>query len=162
MAFRGNRTYLRGKSEDEVQRVAAEVAAKWLVPAISPAALAEVEANRVAGRCIVLLTGTLALLARPVAQAIGAELVHATGLEVKAAAFTGRATNLHAVGPAKLRVAENLAARHALDLTDSAAYADRISDAHLLDSVRHPVAVNPDARLGRHARNRGWRIVRWH
>jgi hypothetical protein len=31
----------------------------------------------------------------------------------------------------------------------------------MLQAVGHPVAVNPDARLGRHARAHGWPIVRF-
>jgi len=38
-------------------------------------------------------------------------------------------------------------------------YSDAYSDLPLLQSVTHPVAVQPDGRLRAHARARGWPIV---
>ena len=35
------------------------------------------------------------------------------------------------------------------------------TDLPLLESVRVPIAVNPDVRLARIARQRGWRVERW-
>ena len=32
----------------------------------------------------------------------------------------------------------------------------------MLEAVGHPVAVNPDARLERHANRHGWPVVRFH
>jgi hypothetical protein len=39
------------------------------------------------------------------------------------------------------------------------AYSDSASDLPMLEAVGHPVAVNPDAKLERHARRHGWPIV---
>ncbi|MGH7338800.1 MAG: HAD family hydrolase, partial [Myxococcota bacterium] len=47
------------------------------------------------------------------------------------------------------------------DLTKSYAYADSLSDLPMLESVGHPVAVNPDPRLRRIARERRWAVERW-
>ncbi|MCW5655363.1 hypothetical protein [Hydrogenophaga sp.] len=38
-------------------------------------------------------------------------------------------------------------------------YSDSINDLPLLSSVGHPVAVNPDALLQRHALANGWRVI---
>ena len=46
-----------------------------------------------------------------------------------------------------------------LDLGQCYAYSDSASDLPMLQAVGHPVAVNPDARLARHARSNGWPIV---
>ena len=35
------------------------------------------------------------------------------------------------------------------------------TDLPLLEAVRTPVVVNPDPRLARVARRRGWRVERW-
>jgi phosphoserine phosphatase len=40
-------------------------------------------------------------------------------------------------------------------------YTDSITDLPLLEAVGRPVAVNPDARLRRVARSRGWAIEQW-
>ena len=46
-----------------------------------------------------------------------------------------------------------------LDLAQCYAYSDSASDLPMLTAVGHPVAVNPDAALERHARLNGWPIV---
>ena len=43
-----------------------------------------------------------------------------------------------------------------VDLAASYFYTDSISDLPLVERVGHPVAVNPDLRLRRLARKRGW------
>ena len=50
-------------------------------------------------------------------------------------------------------------AQWTLDLSASYAYTDSASDLPMLEAVGHPVAVNPDAKLERHARRNGWPIV---
>ena len=40
-------------------------------------------------------------------------------------------------------------------------YTDSLTDLPLLEAVRTPVAINPDPRLSRLARRRGWRVERW-
>ena len=52
-----------------------------------------------------------------------------------------------------------LAAAEELDLDASTAYSDSYSDVPFLEAVGHPVAVNPDRRLRRIARLRGWPTV---
>ena len=54
---------------------------------------------------------------------------------------------------------EEIARWDGLDLGQCYAYSDSASDLPMLQAVGHPVAVNPDARLARHARAYGWPIV---
>ena len=44
------------------------------------------------------------------------------------------------------------------DLSESAAYRNAFDDRFLLAEVAHPVVVNPDSRLARLARKKGWPI----
>ena len=46
-----------------------------------------------------------------------------------------------------------------VNLAESCAYADSISDLGLLELVGIPVAVCPDNGLGEIAKQRGWRII---
>ena len=54
---------------------------------------------------------------------------------------------------------EEIARWEGLDLGQCYAYSDSASDLPMLEAVGHPVAVNPDGRLARHARDHGWPIV---
>jgi len=46
-----------------------------------------------------------------------------------------------------------------IDLKQSRAYSDSFSDLSMLEAVGFPVAVNPDRRLRRVARERGWPML---
>jgi phosphoserine phosphatase len=52
-----------------------------------------------------------------------------------------------------------LAADDGIDLAGSTAYSDSYSDVPFLEAVGHPVAANPDRKLRRIARERGWPVV---
>ena len=54
---------------------------------------------------------------------------------------------------------EEIARWDGLDLSQCYAYSDSASDLPMLRAVGHPVAVNPDGKLERHARANGWPIV---
>jgi putative phosphoserine phosphatase/1-acylglycerol-3-phosphate O-acyltransferase len=64
-------------------------------------------------------------------------------------------------GLAKARAVWRYAEDHGVDLSRSYAYGDQNADLPMLDTVGHPVAVNPSARLARIARENGWETVRW-
>ncbi|MBZ5694337.1 MAG: HAD family phosphatase [Acidobacteriia bacterium] len=114
------------------------------------------------GHRVFLVSGTLACLARVVAHRLpGAAEVCATELEVRDARWTGRLAGEHMSGEAKARTVRSLAARFGLSLWDSYAYGNSVSDLPMLDSVGHPVAVNPPARLRRIARSEGWPSADW-
>ena len=51
-----------------------------------------------------------------------------------------------------------LATRAHINLPQSYAYSDSITDLPMLELVGHPVAVNPDKELAREAREREWEI----
>ena len=60
----------------------------------------------------------------------------------------------------KLHIAKDLATRFNTRLSDCTAYADSNADLPLLRAVSHPVAVAPDRRLARVAKQNGWEIIR--
>jgi hypothetical protein len=51
-----------------------------------------------------------------------------------------------------------LAEDDGIDLDSSYAYSDSITDLPMLETVGHPVAVNPDKELARLARSREWDV----
>lgn len=127
---------------------------------VAPAAREAIEYHRRAGDLIVLATGSTQYAARPVARGLGIEHVLSSELEVEGGVFTGRAAAL-CFGHHKVRLAERWAERHGVDLSASYFYSDSFNDLPLLERVGTAIAVNPDARLARHARRRGWAARRW-
>jgi putative phosphoserine phosphatase/1-acylglycerol-3-phosphate O-acyltransferase len=98
--------------------------------------------------------------AKPVAAGIGIEHVLATELEVEGGAFTGKPRAL-CFGHHKVTLAERWAAEHGIDLAQSYFYSDSFNDLPMLERVGNAIAINPDARLARHAKQRGWPQMRW-
>jgi phosphoserine phosphatase len=72
--------------------------------------------------------------------------------------YTGRIVGEILHGPAKGHAVRDLAELENLDLDRSWAYSDSYNDIPLLTAVGNPVAINPDAKLRKHARENNWPV----
>jgi HAD superfamily hydrolase (TIGR01490 family) len=150
---------LRGLTREKLEELAQESFAA-LRRDLRPRSAALVARLRAEGWQVVLATTSLDLIVAPLARHLGVTEVLASRLEFQDGRATGRFQ-----GPPllreekKRRVLEFLRARGER-AEDCAFYSDSILDLPLLEAVGRPVAVNPDRRLARSARRRGWRILR--
>ena len=152
---------LAGDSEAEMIAKCDEWYRRDVAPLVAPAARVAIAHHRAAGHTIVLATGSTVYAARPVAAGVEIDHVLATELEVDATgSFTGRPRAL-CFGRHKVTLAEAWAEREGIDLARSYFYSDSYNDLPLLERVGTAIAVNPDARLLRHARKKGWQTARW-
>jgi HAD superfamily hydrolase (TIGR01490 family) len=151
---------LRGDSEAEMVAKCEIWHRDHVAPQVAPAARVAIEHHRQAGHLLVLATGSTQYAARPVAAAIGIEHVLSSELEVEGGVFTGRPAAF-CFGHHKVALAERWAERHGVDLAASYFYSDSYNDLPMLERVGTAIAVNPDTRLRRHARRRGWPTPRW-
>jgi len=127
-------------------------------------ALTMIDWHRRRGHAIVLISGTLAPLARAIGILVteGAEIfVKATELESNCGRWAGRVDGEAICGPAKERALMRLAAENNFDLSRSYAYANSLNDRWLLGAAGHPIAVNAAPKLAHLARKSGWRLVNW-
>jgi HAD superfamily hydrolase (TIGR01490 family) len=162
-ALHANKMYLGGIS----------VGAKDLlkVPTFYPEAIERMVWHAERGHLIVIVSGTLELLAERAARALEAELgerglainIHicATRLEVKCDRCTGRVLGEAMFGEAKARAVGRIAADEDLDLQRCFAYGDSASDRWMLETVGKPAAVNPSYDLARIARRSDWPVLAW-
>ncbi len=153
-----DKSYLAGLRVDGVLPLAAECFRQRILPRVSPSGLARLAEHRALGHVVVLLTGSLVFLLRPLQELAGAEWLIATELEQTNGCFTGEIKGLHPRGANKAFLVARLARQQDLDLSRSFAYGDHIADIPLLEAVGHPVVVNPSRRLWRLARQRRWPI----
>jgi HAD superfamily hydrolase (TIGR01490 family) len=151
---------LAGDSEAEMIAKSTVWYREHIAPHIAPAARVAVEHHRQAGHTVVLATGSTVYAARPVAAGVGIEHVLSSELEVIGGAFTGKPSAL-CFGKHKVTLAEQWAASHGIDLSQSYFYSDSYNDLPMLARVGTAIAVNPDARLRRHAKKNGWAIQHW-
>jgi HAD superfamily hydrolase (TIGR01490 family) len=127
---------------------------------VAAAARCAIARHRERGDLIVLLTGSTQYAAEVVARGLGIEHVLCSRLEVVDGRFTGKLAAL-CFGAHKVRLAEELAAARGIELERSWFYSDSYTDLPMLERVGRPVVVNPDSRLGRHARRHLWPVEHW-
>jgi HAD superfamily hydrolase (TIGR01490 family) len=121
-----------------------------------------VAAHKARGEVVAIVTGASSYSARPVARALGIEHVVGSELELDAQGhFTGRVVDPLCYGHGKIHRAGALARALGFDLAEATFYSDSFTDLPLLERVAEPVIVNPDPRLARVARRRGWRVEAW-
>jgi HAD superfamily hydrolase (TIGR01490 family) len=126
-----------------------------------PAAAACLEEHRRQGHRIVLVTGGLDFVMRPLAEHVGAADVIATELCERDGVFTGELACPPIADERKGELVREYADKHGIDLAASFAYSDSHGDLPMLECVGRPAAVNPDRRLRRLADARGWRVEEW-
>ena len=135
---------------------------RFVAPHVSDAARSTVRRHLDAGDVCAIVTGASKYSANPLARALRIPHVVATELECDArGVFTGRYVPPLCYGAGKIARSERLGAAHGFSLDDAVFYSDSISDVPLFERVREPVVVNPDPRLSRLAKKRGWRVERW-
>jgi HAD superfamily hydrolase (TIGR01490 family) len=144
--------------------------ARMPVP-LYPQAVERVAWHAERGHLIVLVSGTLEMLAERAACLLEAALlghvltskirVCATRLEEKRGRWTGRIVGEAMFGEAKARVIGRIAAEAHLDLQRCYAYGDCSSDQWMLEAVGKPAAVNPSNDLARIARRKDWAVLLW-
>jgi HAD superfamily hydrolase (TIGR01490 family) len=150
-----------GASLAELDRIVDEHVRGSMLARLAPAAVRAIREHRAAGHRLVLVTGAITPLTRPIAPLFD-EIV-AVELAVDAA---GRCTGLlqrpPLVGESRGSWLKHRAAESGWDLAASYAYADSASDLPLLRAVGNPVAIDPDIVLSRVARKERWPVEIWH
>lgn len=149
----------RGLPVSELRETARSALTEFILPRIRHEAVRRIRAHRRRGDHVVLVTGALDFLVAPL-EHLADELIAARLVEQRGS-FTGELAEPPVTADGRASLAARLAADRGVDLGDCYAYGDAISDLPMLELVGHPHAVNPDFRLAREARRRGWPVVEW-
>jgi HAD superfamily hydrolase (TIGR01490 family) len=120
-----------------------------------------VDQHRSRGEACVLLTASSLYLSELVSADLHLDAVLCNRFQVRDGLHTGESEGALCFGAGKLRYAEEYAKRSGVSLADCTFYTDSYSDLPVLERVGAPVLVNPDRRLRREAKARGWRVVEW-
>jgi len=151
-----------GKHEQWMEESCVDWFRDYVLEHVCERGRAAVRAHREAGDPIAIVTGATRYAAEPLARELGIEHVICTRLEVdEDGRFTGRVDKPLCFGRDKITLTERYARARDWSLRDAVFYSDSITDLPLLEHVGTAIVVNPDARLRRVARARGWPIERW-
>jgi HAD superfamily hydrolase (TIGR01490 family) len=152
---------IRGEREEIVRQRTHDWWRAKVVPWIAPGAAPAVEAHRAKGRLLVLLTSSSPYASEMAVRHFGLDAFLCTSFEVRDGRFTGDVVRPVCYGEGKIAHAERFAAERDVSLDESFFYTDSITDLPMLARVGNPRAVNPDLRLRRAARHRGWPVLDW-
>lgn len=149
----------RGETEDRLRFFAAELFEDILKPAVFPGAFELIEKSRKLGLRQVVVTGALDISVKPLMEYLGIEDYVANHLEFVNGVATGRLLPPVLAAATKASWIRQFAEREGINLNDSYAYSDSMSDLPMLSIVGHPAAVNPDMRLRQTALHHDWPIL---
>ena len=151
---------LTGVRVRDLQRLAPDVLA-GVLPRVYPRMLAIAYEHQDAGRPIFICTAASQEMAELMAIVLTFDGAVGSVAEVVDGHYTGRPGGPFTYREGKAQAIRELAEREDIDLAASWAYTDSESDLPMLRLVGNPVAVNPDAELGRVARAEGWEVLRF-
>lgn len=150
---------LAGREEADLDALGRKLFKSGLYEQVFPEAWALVQAHREAGHTVVLISSLTRFQARPVAEELGIEHVLCTEMAVEDGVLSGYPEGKPLWRNGKADAARAWAEQRGLDLAHGWAYADSLADLPLLELTGHPVAVAPDPRLARVARERDWPVL---
>lgn len=130
-----------------------------LLPRVYPEMLRVAWGHQDAGRPVYIVTAASQEIAELLAHVLQLDGGIGARSEVRDGVYTGRPDGPFTYREGKAQAIREVAAREGYDLAVSYAYSDSESDLPMLRAVGHPVAVNPDAELGRVAREQGWEVI---
>ena len=151
-------SFVAGHTVDEVVSLGDEIFDERIEDKLYEQTLELTRAHLRSGQRVWLVSAAPVELASLIARKL--ELTGALGTvsEVVGGVYTGKLAGAPLHGPAKAEAVRALAEREDLDLALCSAYSDSSNDIPMLSLVGQPVAINPDAKLRRHAKAMGWYV----
>jgi len=151
-----------GLPEDVLRRRCEEMFHRYVKMHISEEAKRAVRSHQERGDICAIVTGASAYATKPVADVFNIEHMVTTEFAIDPnGCLTGRLVDPLCYAEGKIERSERLAQSLGFDLREATFYSDSFTDLPLLLHVKEPVVVNPDPRLRKVARERGWRTEKW-
>lgn len=151
--------WIRGRSEQAVAEHCRVWYREMVRQYLQPEMVRRVRAHQNEGHVVALLSSSTPYLATPLAEDLGIEHMLVSRLVIENGRFTGDVHRPICYGAGKIHWARRFAEAHDVDLGASWFYTDSVTDLPMLELVGHPEVVNPDPRLRREARRRGWNVM---
>ena len=149
-------------SRTQLETWRSEFMTRKIMPLIAPGTRQLIERHMLDGDLCIIITATNSFVTAPIAQALGIQHLIATEPEERNGEFTGQVSGIPCFREGKIDRLESWLDTHNLtwlSFLRSWFYSDSLNDLPLLSKVTHPVAVDPDATLKRHAEKNNWPII---
>lgn len=154
---------LTGPTADEVDGEIMDIFDRRIRKRIRPGALREIERCRAEGMKLVLASASFKPITTTIVEELGFDGQVSTIMEERDGHYTGRVVGVPVQGREKLRLLVQLCN----DMFGSGnwvlerAYSDHYSDIPMLEHANEVTVIDPDKKLERVAKKRGWKIADW-
>lgn len=148
-----------GMPAADLLKIGQEIFAEQIRPRIFHEAIATIQKHRSLKHRVVLLTSGSKMIMEHMQNFLGADECHCVSLGIKDGLLTDKLNLPICHGPGKIHYAERESQAWGIPLMDCYFYTDHFTDIPLLQKVGHPYCINPDWRLRRIARRRGWPML---
>lgn len=149
--------------ERDAARLADRFAQRLIARGLYAEGIALIEAERAAGRRVILATAAPHFYTAALARRLGISDVVATASTWRDGCLTPRIVSANCYGGDKRRMVEAFLDRAAItrDAAHIRFFSDDASDLPMFNLADDPVAVNPSAKLRTIAAQRGWPVLDW-
>ncbi len=156
--FNASCELLSGTDEEEYASFSREVYEKRIARLIYPEARALVREHQARGHTVAIVSSATRYQVQPAAEDLGIDTVYCTELGVKDGLLSGSVSGDVCWGEGKLAAARRLAQSEGFALDKAFFYSDSDEDVPLLEAVARPRVLNPNRKLEKIARDRGWPV----
>ena len=146
-------------SLDTLQQWRRQYVEEKITPILLPRAQTLIDRHRQQGDTLVVITATNRFITGPIVELYDIPHLLATEPEILNDQYTGKVSGIPCFQDGKVERLSGWLVENRQSLQDSWFYSDSHNDLPLLNKVTHPVAVDPDEILERHARNNDWPII---
>jgi HAD superfamily hydrolase (TIGR01490 family) len=158
--------FIGGLKVDEIRAIGEEIYNEFVSPSLWGGTMALAKKHLDLGDEVWLVTASPQDFAELIADKLGFTGALGTRAETKDGKYTGNLIGNLLHGKEKARAVLDLVNSRNIEIKDCFAYSDSHNDLPLLESVGHPNAINPDAKLRIISFSSGWpvhdfRRLRW-
>ncbi len=150
---------LAGKPPEAFAELHATYMRKHIDDLMLPAAAELIERHRQQGHRLIIITATNEFVTRPIADALGIDVLLGCAVELCDGLITGQPVGTLTYKEGKVRRLREWMDEESENLDGAWFYSDSHNDLPLLAEVDNPVAVDPDEQLAAVARERGWPVI---
>jgi putative phosphoserine phosphatase/1-acylglycerol-3-phosphate O-acyltransferase len=152
-------SWLNGLEEQMIRQLCLDVFDGMIREKIRPEILETFEEHRARNGAIVLLSSAQEPITEPIAGYLGMDDIICSVLEVREGILTGNIIGELVYGEEKRNRMLRYCKEHGHDPAEAYYYGDSRTDIQVMESVGHPVAVDPEKRLYSYAMKKHWPIL---
>ena len=147
------------RSMEELNVLHEEFMQEVISPLMGDKAKDLVEYHRKAGHTLMVITATNSFITQPIVKAFGIDHLLATEPKIENGRYTTEIEGVPCFHQGKVMRLDAWLEQNDTSLDNSYFYSDSHNDVPLLKKVAYPVAVDPDEKLEKIAKQKGWKVI---